>query len=158
MKKWLVLGFVLVILIIWLGIDTYQHAFEYRAVQAEKAIQVAQKEEPDLEVLNASYYNGNDSYTILYGVVGNQKEEQIICIPDNSKKDIIKVNPSNGITADEAVNIVKQERNPAVIKSVNFGIEQDVPIWEVVYLDEKGRYSYYYLTFKDGQFIKRYTL
>jgi uncharacterized protein YpmB len=158
MKKWIIFGFVGAILIIWLGIDTYQHANKFRDAQTEKAIELAQKEEPSLEVSNVTYYNGNDSYTILYGVVGNQKEEQIISIPTNSKKGIIKVDPSNGITADEAVSIVKRERNPTLIKSVNFGIEQDVPIWEVVYIDEKDRYSYYYVTFKDGQFIKRYTL
>jgi uncharacterized protein YpmB len=155
--KWLIISLVLFTLTIWLCIDTYQHAFKYRDIQKEKAIQLAKKDEPSLEVMNVYYYNGNDSYTIIYGMV-DQNKEKVICVPDDNKLDIISVYPSNGITAEEAIQIVQMERNPMSIKSVNLGIEQNVPIWEVIYLDEQNRYSYYYVTFKDGQFIKRYTL
>ncbi|MBM7661285.1 uncharacterized protein YpmB [Bacillus mesophilus] len=156
MKKWIALIIVLLIIVGWTSIDTYRSANQYRTQQGEEAIQIAKEKEPDLEVNNISFYNGNQSYAILYGEVDG--ESQIHCVPTNGKGEIIVVDPTKGISADEAVQLLTEERNPLSIKSVNLGIEQDVPIWEIIYLDQKNRYSYYYVTFKDGEFIKRYTL
>jgi uncharacterized protein YpmB len=156
MKKWITLFIVLLIIVIWTSIDTYRSANQYRTQQGEEAIQIAKEQEPDLVVNDISFYNGNQSYTILYGRVDG--ENQIHCVPTNGKDEIIVVDPTIGISADEAVKKLKEERNPLAIKSVNLGIEQEVPIWEIIYLDQKNRYSYYYVTFKDGEFIKRYTL
>jgi uncharacterized protein YpmB len=157
MKKWLSFFFVfLIIIIIWASIDSYQHAFEYRDTQSRKAVQVAMQTEPQLEITDISFYNGNKSYTIIYGMIGHLN--RIVYVPTNGKDDVLIIDPTKGISADQAVNKLLEDRNPSVIKSVNLGIEQNVPIWEIVYLDKENRYSYYYVTFKDGQFIKRYTL
>ncbi|MBM6619827.1 peptidase M4 [Bacillus suaedaesalsae] len=156
MKKWIFLGIILFGVFIWFGVHTYQNAFEYRYKQSSKAIEQAKEEVPNIEILDVTYFNGNESYTIVHGKIDG--EEHIVCVPNNKKLDIIEVNPEKGITAQEAIGIVKDERNPLEIKAVNLGIEQNIPIWEIIYLDEQNRYSYYYVTFKDGQFIKRYTL
>jgi uncharacterized protein YpmB len=155
-KKWLIFGSVFIILLVWLSMDTYKYAFDYKDHQKEKAIELATKKLPAFEVLDVSFYNGNESYTILYGIEENK--EQIVCVPIESKLEIITIDPSNGITAEDAIQIVQRERNPVAIKSVNLGIEQNVPIWEIIYVDENNRYSYYYVRFQDGEFIKRYTL
>lgn len=156
MKKWIFLALITLGVVIWFGVHTYQNAFEYRNTQSLKAIEKAKEEVPDFEVNDVTYFNGNESYTIIYGKV--DEKDHIVCVPNNSKLDIIEVNPVKGITAQEAVGILKEKRNPKDIKAVNLGVEQNVPIWEIIYLDEQNRYSYYYVTFKDGQFIKRYTL
>ena len=41
---------------------------------------------------------------------------------------------------------------------VKLGFENDVPLWEVTYIDDDNRYSYYYLEFKDGKFLRRYSI
>ncbi|KAA0550227.1 peptidase M4 [Bacillus sp. BGMRC 2118] len=156
MKKWIFLCIIMIGVMIWFGVHTYQNAFDYRNKQDSKAIEQANEEVPNLEIIDVTYFNGNESYTIVHGK--KDGEEQIVCVPFNEKLDIIVVNPKKGITAQEAVGIVKEERNPTEIKAVNLGVEQNIPIWEVIYLDEQNRYSYFYVTFKDGQFIKRYTL
>jgi uncharacterized protein YpmB len=156
MKKWMAFFFVFLIIIIWVGIDSYQHAHDYRDMQSKKAVQVAMQTEPQLKITDVSFYNGNKSYTIIYGMIDQQK--RMVCVPTDRKDDVIMIDPTKGISADQAIDKLLQDRNPSVIKSVNIGIEQNVPIWEIVYLDKENRYSYYYVTFKDGQFIKRYTL
>ncbi len=156
MKKWLLLLFVFILITVFVAINTYQNAFDYQREQSNKATLVALKEEPNLEISDVTFYNGNSSYTIIYGKINNK--EQIVCVPTNDKEQVIVVNPEKGITADEAINLLQKEQNPLEIKSVNLGIEQNIPIWEIVYLNQKNRYSYYYVTFKDGEFIKRYTL
>ncbi|WP_246942122.1 hypothetical protein [Bacillus pinisoli] len=156
MRKWIVFLIVIIIISVWTTIDTYRSAHTYRNQITEKATATVKKQEPGLSVNEVSFYNGTKAYTIIYGTVDEQ--EQIFCVPSEQEDEIIVVNPKKGITANEAINILKNDRNPVEIKSINLGIEQNVPIWEIIYVDQKNRYSYYYVTFKDGEFIKRYTL
>ncbi|MFZ3588691.1 PepSY domain-containing protein [Bacillus sp. DJP31] len=156
MKKWIFLLIVIVLLTILVGINTYKNAFDYQREQTKKATLVAMKTEPDLEISEVAFYNGTSSYTIIYGEINHNK--RIVCVPTNELEKVIVVNPDKGISKEEALKQLQQEQNPLEIKSVNLGIEQNIPIWEIVYLDQNNRYSYYYVTFKDGQFIKRYTL
>ncbi|WP_456278577.1 PepSY domain-containing protein [Bacillus sp. AK128] len=156
MKKWIALLIVIFIIVIWTSIDTYRTANLYRTEQGDQAINVAKEQEPDLEITDITFYNGNQSYTIIYGRIG--EKTQIFCVPTDEKGEVIIIDPKNGISAEEAVNLLTEERNPSSIQSVNLGIEQNVPIWEIIYLDQNNRYTYYYVTFEDGEFIKRYTL
>ncbi len=156
MKKWLLLFFIFILFLISVGINTYHHAFNYQKSQSNKAILVALETEPDLEVSKVTFYNGNSSYSLFHGEINNNN--RIVCVPNDSMDEVIIFNPENGITAEDAIEILQREQNPLEVKSVTLGIEQNSPIWEIVYLDQKNRYSYYYVTFKDGQFIKRYTL
>ena len=38
------------------------------------------------------------------------------------------------------------------ILKVKLGVENNIPLWEVTYIDDDNRYSYYNLAFQDGQF------
>ena len=41
---------------------------------------------------------------------------------------------------------------PKEILKVKLGVENNIPLWEVTYIDDDNRYSYYNLAFQDGQF------
>jgi uncharacterized protein YpmB len=157
MKKYVLMFIIVVLLLIWQSIYTYQRAVEYQNQQHNSAIRIAKEIDEIVEVKRVTTYNGKQSYSVVYGI-REDNTERIICVPNQKDNQIITIDPAEGITEEEAVEIVIADRNPAEIKSVTIGIEQNVPIWEVIYLDEQNRYSYYYITFKDGQFIKRYTL
>jgi uncharacterized protein YpmB len=157
MKKWLLIFVIFVIVILWQSIHTYNTALDYKSQAYEIAISVAKEHESLVEIKEVTTYNGNASYTIVYGVTSDQNE-RIICVPNSDDKEIISIDPKEGISKEKAIDILKANRNPLEIKDATIGIEQDVPIWEITYLDHQGRYSYYYITFKDGKFIKRYSL
>jgi len=157
MKKWILFVFIIVISVIWIGFDTYKYANEYHQQRSEQARMRAKEIESSLAVTEITFYNGNQPYTIIYGEDADQKE-MIICVPASADHEVLVLDPSKGITAEQAVSILKEDRQPVSIKSVNLGVEQNIPIWEIIYINQQNRYTYYYLTFKDGEFIKRYTL
>ncbi|MFP3393521.1 peptidase M4, partial [Brevibacillus sp. SIMBA_076] len=47
---------------------------------------------------------------------------------------------------------------PKEILKAKLGFENNIPLWEVTYIDDDNRYSYYYLEFKDGNFLRRYSI
>ncbi len=62
-------------------------------------------------------------------------------------------------TIEQVGNESKESKSkPKEIMKVKLGFENDVPLWEVTYIDDDNRYSYYYLEFKDGKFLRRYSI
>ncbi|MFD1738516.1 PepSY domain-containing protein [Bacillus salitolerans] len=157
MKKWIVVLLCILIIVIWQSIFTYKSAQDYLTNQHKKAISAAKGVESIMEVTDISTYHGTSSYSIIYSILSDDSE-RIICVPNKDNLEIITIDPEEGISKEEAIEIVRNNRNPLSILSVTIGVEQNVPIWEITYLDQQERYSYYYVTFKDGTFIKRYSL
>lgn len=52
----------------------------------------------------------------------------------------------------------EHKSKPKEILKIKLGFENNIPLWEVTYIDDENRYSYYYLAFKDGQFLRRYSI
>lgn len=50
----------------------------------------------------------------------------------------------------------QEKLNPQKIISVKLGMEKNVPLWEVTYLDESERFNYDYYDFKTGEWLKYY--
>ena len=64
---------------------------------------------------------------------------------------------NEGISQEKAVAKLTAERDPKEIVSVRLGMEKGLPLWEITYIDQENRYSFYYLSFEDGTFIRRYS-
>jgi uncharacterized protein YpmB len=77
-------------------------------------------------------------------------------VPEKTGNVIVKKIKS-GVSKQEAIAKLKAERNPKEIISAKLGMEKGVPLWELTYIDDDNRYSFYYLSFKDGTFLKRYS-
>ena len=107
---------------------------------------------------SVDYYNGKSAYIVVQGT--DEKGEQLIVwVPE--KKGYCSKEKSEGISEKEAIqrtieqvgNESKESKSkPKEIMKVKLGFENDVPLWEVTYIDDDNRYSYYYLEFKDGKF------
>ena len=41
---------------------------------------------------------------------------------------------------------------PKQIVKVKLGAENDIPLWEITYIDQEDRYTYYYLEFQNGEY------
>lgn len=65
---------------------------------------------------------------------------------------------SEGISEKKAIQIVASERKPKEFVKVKLGAENDVPLWEITYIDQEGRYTYYYLEFQDGKYAGYYSI
>lgn len=77
------------------------------------------------------------------------------------KRETIVRKKSEGISEKEALQRTieqvgddskEHKSKPKEILKIKLGFENNIPLWEVTYIDDENRYSYYYLAFKDGQF------
>lgn len=150
MKKWIILILIILIVIGWRGFSVYKSALEPVETAQKKANAIA-LEKTELETVKESYtYYGTSAYQV---VIGSNKDDQemIVWIPEKDGEIITRLF-NEGISEKEAVKIVNSERNPKEIRSVKLGIEDNIPIWEIVYIASDNRLTYHKLYFETGKY------
>ncbi|WP_088102174.1 DUF5590 domain-containing protein [Halalkalibacter urbisdiaboli] len=157
MKKWFMVTSISFVLLL-LGASV----LSYYVVRAplEKGYEQAEKYVLNQEVLHEintiHYYHGTDPYYILYGL--NEELEETIVWLRQDFEEVVSRKASEGITTEEVINKVKDDLGIPTVQKVRLGFERGLPVYEVVFIDEDNRQGYYYITFDDGTFMKRYSL
>ncbi|CAM3868326.1 peptidase M4 [Bacillus cereus] len=165
MKKWI---FAIIIVIVASGIYgayVYNKAMENKIPKESKVVEIAKEKAKLTKVKSVDYFNGKSSYTVVQGT--DEKGEQIIVWVPEKKGDTIVRKKSEGISEKEAIQRTAEQvddgskeskSKPKEILKAKLGVENNIPLWEVTYIDDENRYSYYYLEFKDGKFLRRYSI
>jgi len=154
MKKLIIilsLGFVFILL---LFVFLYQTAMSPLKSQIQKAETTVVDDGYIKTIDSSDYYFGKEHAIVIQGE--NKDHKKIIAWVQNKK--VTTHNASEGLTKKQIMNQVQKERNPKEIVKVKLGIENNIPLWEVEYIDHAGHYNYYYASFKNGQLLKRYSI
>ena len=53
---------------------------------------------------------------------------------------------------------MSQKPKPKEIIKVKLGAQNDIPLWEITYIDQEDRYTYYYLEFQNGAYAGHYSI
>lgn len=165
MKKWI---FAIVIVIVASGIYgayVYNKAMEKKIPKEAKSVEIAKEKAKFTKVKSVDYYNGNSSYTVVQGV--DEKGEQIIVWVPNKKGNVLVKKKSEGIPEKEALQKLAEQATgkgdepkpkPKEIIKVKLGAQNDIPLWEITYIDQEDRYRYYYLEFQNGAYAGHYSI
>ncbi|PFA70063.1 peptidase [Bacillus sp. AFS015802] len=154
MKKWITIIVSLIIVIgITLSVLLYQFSRNPLDHQAEKALKRVEDETSIVNVQDTSIYNGSKSYVVVTGE--NEQNEKLVAWVPNQKGKIIEKKWADGITKDQAVNKLKDEKKPKELLSVRLGYESVGPVWEMTYLDQQDNLNYYYLLFSTGEWWRK---
>ena len=153
----IILG-VLIISGIWILTSSYLTARGQYEDGHEQSKQFAMEEANLKNISKINTFSSDQKYHVItatnieneavYGWISNIKKE---------RKMIVK-KKSAGITKNEALESVNEEHNPSEIISVQLGMDEGIPIWEVKYQDESDRYTFDYVNFYDGKIIKHMAL
>jgi len=155
LKKWLIISSVLVVCFLVFVAGAYIRALQPKNEAADIALATAE-EKAGIEKMDEFYlYNGHESYSVVVGTTSGG-DKQIVWIPENDKQKVVVEHARNGKSKEDILSKVKKNRNPAEIVSVKLGMEKNVPLWEVTYLDESNSYNYDYYDFKTGEWLKYY--
>ncbi|WP_227936228.1 cell wall elongation regulator TseB-like domain-containing protein [Alkalihalobacillus deserti] len=156
MKKWIIIVFFfMMISLTGAGVYAYQTIREpllHNLEQAEHYV----KGHLLKTVYDVSYYHGTEAFYVLNGLTEEEEDTVVWVSEDFSFHHTEKT--SDGISKEDAIAIVRKEDSVKRIQSVKLGYERGLPIYEVTYLNKDNRKGYYYLTFDDGTFMKRYVL
>ncbi|WP_419881186.1 DUF5590 domain-containing protein [Peribacillus sp. B-H-3] len=155
MKKAMILAVILILCIAGFTAGAYIKAMGPKKEAETEAFKKAQKEGGFVTMDDYYLYHGNDSYSVVVGKTKSGKKK-VIWLPDNKKEKPVIEDSKSGKTRGEILSIVKKQLNPQKIISVKLGMENNVPLWEVTYLDESSRYNYNYYDFKTGEWLKYY--
>jgi uncharacterized protein YpmB len=153
MKK--IILFLVLFIVIGVGvfIKVYANAQEPLKTAEEKAVTLAKEKVEFDAVEDFHIYHGTETVNVLEGK--NKKGDDIIVwIPEKSKK-VIWEKRKNGITKEDAVQRLMDEKSPKKIISVKLGMENNIPLWEIYYRSENNLINYYYVHFKTGEWLKK---
>ncbi|EMA6341936.1 DUF5590 domain-containing protein [Bacillus cytotoxicus] len=166
MKKWIFAIIIVIVAIGLYGVHVYHATLEKKIPKESKVAAIAKEKAKLTKVKSVDYYNGKSAYAVVQGV--DEKGEQLIVWVPEKKGKVLVRKKSEGISEKqaiqkmmeylEAVNKESKPQLPKEIVKVKLGIEKDVPLWEITYIDQEGRYKYYYLRFQDGEFAAFYSI
>ncbi|MFD1707157.1 DUF5590 domain-containing protein [Siminovitchia sediminis] len=154
MNKWLIIILTCIVTAAGMGGCVYSKAME----PLKKPREIAEdrlKEEADIHQVDEFYiYNGSETY---YTAVGKNREGQKVAawIPASQKDKILVKNMSDGVSEKAAVEKLLSEKKPKELLGVRLGMEKNLPIWELTYLDENSRLNYYYVHFDTGKWWRK---
>ncbi|MED2934417.1 DUF5590 domain-containing protein [Bacillus wiedmannii] len=147
------------------GAYVYNKAMEKKIHKEAKSVEIAKEKAKLTKVKSVDYYNGNSSYTVVQGV--DEKGEQIIVWVPNKKGNVLVKKKSEGIPEKEALQKLAEQATgkgdepkpkPKEIIKVKLGAQNDIPLWEITYIDQEDRYTYYYLEFQHGAYAGHYSI
>jgi uncharacterized protein YpmB len=157
MMKWIVYGFVSLLGGILLLVGNLYYIIRSDEIKSNKAAIAEITKSTDLDVVeNVNFYFGSSPYRVVSGKT--KSGESILVWMNEETKEITIKSEEEGWSKDQVLQRVKEERDPANIKSVRLGMEGNRPIWEITYLDKEQRLNFYYALFETGEFVKRYSL
>ncbi|WP_066061051.1 cell wall elongation regulator TseB-like domain-containing protein [Neobacillus soli] len=153
MKKWIFFLALFVIVILGILIKVYFSAVEPVKAAEKKAVRLANEKIQIKKVEDFHIYNGVEAIDVIEGD-NKQGEKIIVWIPEKSKEVTIK-KAKDGLSKQEAIQKLLQEKNPKKIISVRLGMEKNIPLWEIYYRSENNLINYYYVHFETGEWLKK---
>ena len=81
----------------------------------------------------------------------NNEEEN-----EDEERLIMQRYQTDGVTKEDVAGLAQGELDMERLKSVRLGAIEETPIYEINYIDDSGRQSYYYVTFEDASYIRHY--
>lgn len=144
---------ILFLIVIYFFTTTYQTARSQYSEGHNKSVELAKGRGNLSFVEKVETFNGTLQYHIVTGT--NEINEKIIAwIPQQNRGKVLIEKQGNGVTKEQALKTVQQQYSPVKIKSVQLGMDENIPIWEIKYIDESGRFTYDFVNFYDGKINK----
>jgi uncharacterized protein YpmB len=153
-----IITIVIIIIAAWVFTSTYTSARDQylEGHDDSKALAIEKGKLSSIDKIETFY--GQRKYHVLSGT-NTQNKKVYVWIPQTEKNEsVIVKEQSAGITEEQAIANVKQEYNPVEIISVKLGMDEEIPIWEVKYRSQSGRFTYDYVDFINGEIIKHMAL
>jgi uncharacterized protein YpmB len=153
MKKWIIFIILFVLVIVGFLIKVYFKSVDPVNAAEKKAVALANKEISLKEIEDFHIYNGIETVNVIEGK-SIKGEKIIVWIPENSKQVFVK-KAMDGLSKEEAIQKLLQEKKPKKIISVRLGMEKNIPLWEIYYRSNNNLINYYYVHFETGEWLKK---
>lgn len=156
MKKWILLLVAVLVSLLWVMASLYVEINKELDIKQTNAINIAKKQTSIQTVSHVERYYGENAYQVIHGKT-KKGHSIIVWVPEDKGK-VIYEDASKGLSEADVRNLILTSRNPKEIIDIRLGAIKKQPVWEVTYVDFQNRYTFFYMDFYTGNFIKRYSL
>jgi uncharacterized protein YpmB len=147
---------ILFVVVVWQGFVFYSQINDPIRQSESEALRYL-KENIDIDqIIVSDYYHGTESFHV-FQIADQDGEEFIVWVPHSLDKYVVK-QKNEGISIDEVKQFIERELNPKQLISIKLGMENSIPLYEIIYKDQQERLSYYFISFKTGTYLKHYHL
>jgi uncharacterized protein YpmB len=153
MKKWIIIFILMVLVVSGIFMGIYVRAFSPVKSAQAKAVAIAERKVQFSQIDHFHIYNGNETVYVIEGK--NKKGEKIITWIPLKTKQVIVEKAKSGLSKEQAIKKLEETKSPKKIISVQLGMENNIPFWEIYYLSDNNLINYYYIHFKTGEWLKK---
>lgn len=153
-----IITIVILIIAAWVFTSTYTSARDQylEGHDKSKALAIEKGKLSSIDWIETFY--GHRKYHVLSGTNAQNKKVYVWIRQTKKNESVIVKKQSSGITKEQAITNVNKEYDPVEIVSVKLGMDEEIPIWEVKYKSQSGRFTYDYVDFNNGEVIKHMAL
>ena len=154
MVKKLLIGLVLLLIVgIWQFSVIYNKINHRNESIAQKAITEANKQFKIRKIESVDEYRGQKAYEVLKADLDNGTKLWI-WMPEKGKTAVpMTARVSDGYTKQEIIQAFQKNVAYQRLVSVRLGMENDMPVWEITFVDPNGAYVISYFDFYSGKSV-----
>ncbi|GGK24564.1 hypothetical protein GCM10010965_16660 [Caldalkalibacillus thermarum] len=156
MKKWLIASSVCLALILWLIVDIVLSLQQDQQTGLAEAQALAEAE-TGWKIVDQSRFHCDQTY-FIFTMRDDQEQTVFAVVDEEGQVKTFAVDEHVQLSEEEAVLRLLTDRAYRTVKAVRPAYTNHELCWEIVAIDEEGRWHYVYYAMDNGQFIKRYTL
>lgn len=153
MKKWIFTGIGMILFVIAFFSFVYLRSVNPLRTAEDKAIAAAKKEVKLSKITDVQIYNGNETYYILRAK--DSKNQDVVAWVSAKNNDVVVKKAKEGITQQQAVDKLLQEKDPKEIISVKLAMIKKRQCWEIYYISRNNLINYYYVDFETGEWLRK---
>jgi len=153
LKKWIFIGIGTVFVIIVFFSTVYFQAVKPVSKAEEKAVAAVNKKMKISELQDVQLYNGTETYYVVRAK--NQKNQDTISWVSEKTGQVVIKKVNEGISQEQAVDKLLQEKDPKEIISVKLGMIKKRQCWEIYYISRNNLINYYYVDFESGEWLRK---
>jgi uncharacterized protein YpmB len=155
-RRWIFLFIIIISIILSILFIFYLNTMNPDSKLSKQAIERLNEVAEVKQVLDVEHYHGENSYRVIEAETATKNG--YFFVPDEKEEEIIFVEKENGISKEDAKNVILNEKEDIEILNIRLAIDGKKPLWEIVYKEKNGQRTFFYITYKSGEFYKRLTI
>jgi len=157
MKKWIFFALLAIMVILWQSIVLFNQMTNPIERAQDKVIEAAKKEYHLKKIEDVTFFNGDESYQVIWAL-NDHDEHVIVWVPENDPQNMMMKKADDGWDKSQVRSFAKNELDMKKLKHIRLGIKHDIPVWEITFIDENNRFSFFYLRFDGETWVENYRL
>jgi uncharacterized protein YpmB len=154
-KKWILMMVGILLIAAWQAYYLYTETQAKPQSKEARAIEIAKKAKGLKSISNVEHFYKNETY---YVVEGKNEHGTDMIVWVGKDEHVFSDIANGGLKEQQMIDYVKKNYDAEKIIDSRLGMEDEIPLWEVTFIDSQDRYTYYYGYFETGKRYEIYRL